>query len=205
MPMSDAARKEMLRLLTIDEDQMPEISADDKYEYLYTLSYREFLIKHLGITEPEVFAAISNFTTDSSLGIDATFAGDAIFYSYLPGLKAAGFKEYEEEEPYIYHFPDGLASVARLIVRALIPAVAPGSTMEDVVTARFDYDNLDLPNSSTRLRLNSTVTRVEHDGDPTSAKQVAVSYVWKGHRTSASRGFRIALSAAGFQQTKREL
>jgi len=185
MPMSDAAQKEMLRLLTVDEDRMPEVPADSKLDYLYSLSYRDFLSKQVGISEPEVFAALSNFTSDSSLGIDATLAGDALFYSYLPGLKASGIREYEQEEPYIHHFPDGLASVARLLVRTLIPAVAPGSTMEDVVTARFDYDKLDLPNSATRLRLNSTVTHVEHDGDPTSAKQVAVSFVKAGQAYQA--------------------
>ena len=105
MPMSDAARREMLRLLTVDEDQMPEIPADDKFDYLYTLSYHDFLSKHVGISEQEVFAALKNLTSDSSVGIDATTAGDAIFYSYLPGLKAAGIEEYEEEEPYIHHFP----------------------------------------------------------------------------------------------------
>ena len=181
MPMSDSARNEMLRLLTVDEDQMPEIPADAKSDYLYTISYRDFLSKHVGISEREVFAALKNLTSDSSVGIDATTAGDAIFYSYLPGLKAAGIAEYEEEEPYIHHFPDGVASVARLMVRAMIPGVAPGSTMEDVVTARFDYDRLDLDELSVRLRLNSTVTHVEHDGDPASANQVAVSYV-KGGR-----------------------
>jgi len=189
MPMSDAARGEMLRLLTVDEDQLPEIPADDKYDYLYTLSYRDFLSKHVGISEPEVFAALKNLTSDSSVGIDATTAGDAIFYSYLPGLKAAGISEYEEEEPYIHHFPDGVASVTRLMVRAMIPGVAPGSTMEDVVTARFDYDRLDLDESSVRLRLNSTVTHVEHDGDPASAKGVGVSYVKGGqaYRVRARR------------------
>jgi spermidine dehydrogenase len=180
MPMSDAARREMLRLLTIDEDQIPEITGDDKYDYLYTLSYRDFLSKHVGINEPQVFAALKNLTSDSSIGIDATTAGDAIFYSYLPGLKAAGFAKYEEEEPYIHHFPDGVTSVARMMVREMIPGVAPGSTMDDVVTARFDYDKLDLGESSVRLRLNSTVTHVEHDGDPASAKQVGVSYVKDG-------------------------
>ena len=46
-------------------------------------------------------------------------------------------------EPYIYHFPDGNASLARLLVRALIPGVAPGNTMDDVVLAPFDYARLD--------------------------------------------------------------
>ena len=95
----------------------------------------------------------------------------------LPGRKAAGLPENEDEEEYIHHFPDGNASIARLLVRKMIPAVAPGSTMEDVVTARFDYSKLDLSKSPVRLRLNSTVTRVEHDGDPKFAKQVSVSYV----------------------------
>ena len=181
MPMSDAARHEMLRLLTLDEDQIPHIPAEDKLDYLYTLSYRDFLAKHVGISEPEVFAALKNLTADSSVGIEATAAGDAIFWSYLPGLKAAGFADYEEEEPYIHHFPDGVASVARLMVREMIPGVAPGSTMEDVVLAHFDYEKLDLEQSNVRLRLNSTVTRVEHDGDPEAARRVAVMYVNNGH------------------------
>jgi len=193
MPMSDAARGEMLRLLTVDEDQMPEIPADDKSDYLYTLSYRDFLSKHVGISEREVFAALENLTSDSSVGIDATTAGGAIFYSYLPGLKAAGISGYEEEEAYIHHFPDGVASVVRLMVRAMIPGVAPGSTMEDVVTARFDYDKLDLDESSARLRLNSTVTHVEHDGDPASAKGVGVSYV-KGGQAYRIRARRCILA-----------
>ena len=180
MPMSDAARGEMLRLLTLDEDQIPDVAVEDKFDYLYTLSYRDFLSKHVGISEPEVFAALKNLTSDSSVGIDATAAGDAILWSYLPGLKAAGFAEYEEEEPYIHHFPDGVASVARLMVREMIPGAAPGSTMEDVVMAHFDYERLDLETSSVRLRLNSTVTHVEHDGDPASAKRVGVTYVKNG-------------------------
>ena len=64
------------------------------------------------------------------------------------------------EEPYIYHFPDGNASLARLLVRSLIPAVAPGSTMDDIVLAPFDYARLDLAQSPVRLRLNSTAVSV---------------------------------------------
>ena len=55
------------------------------------------------------------------------------------GFDGLGFPEHEKEEPYIFHFPDGNASVARLLVRSLIPAAMPGSTMEDVVTAKADY------------------------------------------------------------------
>jgi spermidine dehydrogenase len=53
--------------------------------------------------------------------------------------------------------------------------------MEDVVTARFDYAKLDEANSPVRLRLESTVIGVKHDGDPKSAKRVQISYVRGGH------------------------
>ena len=180
MPMSDAARREFLRLLTTEQDRMSEIPADEKWDYVYSISYRDFLGKHLDIREAEVFAVLQDLTSDSSVGIEATPAGEAIYYSGLPGRKATGLPDDGGEEAYIHHFPDGNASVARLMVRDMIPAVAPGSTMEDVVTARFDYSKLDLSNSPVRLRLKSTVTRVEHEGEPKSAKHVSVSYVQGG-------------------------
>ena len=75
------------------------------------------------------------------------------------------------------------------MVRKMIPAVAPGSTPEDVVTAPFDYNKLDEPTSPVRLRLSSTVVRVRHDGDPRTAKQVGIDYVQSGcaHRVRAKR------------------
>lgn len=180
MPISDAARAEILRLLTTTEDRMPDIPPDEKEEYLYSISYREFLSKHLGIKEAETFAVMHDLATDSSVGIDSATAGDALFYVSLPGRKATGIPDYERKEPYIHHFPDGNASIARLLVRSMIPGVASGSTMEDIVTARFNYDKLDVANSAVRLRLNSTVVHVENDGEPETAKQVKVSYVQNG-------------------------
>jgi spermidine dehydrogenase len=62
-------------------------------------------------------------------------------------------------------FPDGNASIARLLVRALIPAVAPGADASNLALARFDYSKLDEPGSPIRLRLESTVINAEnHDG-----------------------------------------
>ena len=75
------------------------------------------------------------------------------------------------EEPYIYHFPDGNASIARLLVRKLIPGIAAGNSMEDIVTAQFDYGKLDLPANDVRIRLNSTALIVQN-----TANGVAVAY-----------------------------
>lgn len=81
----------------------------------------------------------------------------------------------ELDDPYIYHFPDGNASVARLLVRDMIPGVAPGNTMEDVVLAHFDYQQLDKPENNVRLRLNSTAVRVDNPDGP-----VDVGYLTDG-------------------------
>ena len=181
MPISKPARREFLSLLTTHSDQMSEIPAAAKERYLYTISYRDFLSKHLRIREPEVFAILQNLTTDAGVGIEACPAGGALSYLGLPGFKATGLPEPKDEtEPYIHHFPDGNASIARLLVRRMIPAAAPGETMDDIVTARFDYSKLDQASSPVRLRLNSTVIRVQHDGDPKSAQRVHVSYLRGG-------------------------
>ena len=86
-----------------------------------------------------------------------------------------------DDEPYIHHFPDGNATVARMLVRKMIPGAASGSTDEDVLTATFEYGKLDDASSPVRLRLNSTVVRVRHDGDPGSAEEVSVDYVLNGN------------------------
>jgi spermidine dehydrogenase len=180
MPIPEPARREFLRLLVTDQDRLPDVPLDTKERYLYTISYRDFLIKHMEIREPEVFAVLEDLAADSGVGIEAVTAGSALYYAGLPGWKATGLPGPEETEPYIHHFPDGNASIARLLVRGMIPAVAPGKTMEDVVTARFDYSKLDAAKSPVRLRLNSTAVRVEHDGDPKTAKRVRISYVRGG-------------------------
>ena len=65
-------------------------------------------------------------------------------------------------------FPDGNASIARLLVRQLIPAAFPGMAPDDdpfaIVTAHLDYEQLDGAASPARLRLNSTVLRVANRG-----------------------------------------
>jgi spermidine dehydrogenase len=189
MPISDPAKAQLLKLLNADKDHIPEHWVFGEVDYLLTISYRDFLSKHMQITEPEVFKLFQDLTADMGVGIDSTPALYA-FYFGLPGLDATSLSGpigrflywlYEDrEEPYIYHFPDGNASIARLLVREMMPNVAPGSTMEDVVTARFDYSKLDVASSKIRLRLNSTAVRVEHDGKPPSASRVGITYVRDG-------------------------
>jgi spermidine dehydrogenase len=84
---------------------------------------------------------------------------------------------YDEENPYIHHFPDGNASIARAFVKKLIPNVAEGDNAEELVLARFNYAELDQPSNAVRIRLNSTVVHVEHGGDPQSSDEVSLNYI----------------------------
>src|SRR5262249_17738202 len=82
------------------------------------------------------------------------------------------------------HFPDGNATIARLLVRWLIPDAVPGSSMEDVGAAHVNYASLDRSGQATRIRLNSTVVNVAHEGGVSKATELVTSY---GRRDKTSR------------------
>jgi spermidine dehydrogenase len=84
---------------------------------------------------------------------------------------------YDEDNPYIHHFPDGNAGVARALVKKLIPNVAKGNNAEELVLAKFDYAELDKSSNAVRIRLNSTVVNVKHGGDPKNSSDVFVNYI----------------------------
>jgi len=62
-----------------------------------------------------------------------------------------------EGDPYIYHFPDGNASLARLFVREMIPGVAAGRGMDDRSARASTTAGSICPKHAVRLRLSSTV------------------------------------------------
>lgn len=176
MPMSDAAKQQLIRLMSYNSDQL-DMPVGEQEEYLWQISYKDFLTKDLGIDHPEVLDLLQGLSNDSCSSIETATALGIITYVGLPGLNATGIANYDNEsEPYIFHFPDGNASIARLLVRQMIPAVATGNSMEDIVAAPFDYGQLDRANSTTRIRLNSTAVNVAHD----EKKNLSVRYVRNG-------------------------
>jgi spermidine dehydrogenase len=192
-PFSEKARADMLRLMTVKVDYLPGLSAAEKRDRLAKISYRTFLTEHAKV-DPQVIEYFQNQGNGGmAMGPDAMAAT-----RYLPEAAREGMGLAEggrgggrggrgngvippEEMPSVpCHFPDGNASIARMLVRSLIPGSAEGRTMEDIVTARMNYSRLDLPANRVRLRLNSTVVRARNVGDPASAKEVEVHYVLRG-------------------------
>ncbi|PJK34441.1 spermidine dehydrogenase [Pseudomonas sp. S10E 269] len=169
-PLPPADRQALIELHTAPKDYLPGKTAEEKADYLAATSYRDFLLKNVGLSEGAVKYFQSRTNDFMALSIDAVASSDAynVGFPGFAGLNLAPISEEaaaEMEEPYIYHFPDGNASVARLLVRSLIPGVAPGHTMDDIVLASFDYAKLDQPKAAVRLRLNSTAVSVRNVGD----------------------------------------
>lgn len=169
-PLPQADRLALIELHTAPRDYLPGKSAEEKADYLAATSYRDFLLKNVGLSQGAVKYFQSRTNDFMALSIDAVASADAYSVGFpgFAGMNLAPISEEaaaEMEEPYIYHFPDGNASVARLLVRSLIPGVAPGHTMDDIVLAPFDYARLDQPTSAVRLRLNSTAVSVRNVGD----------------------------------------
>jgi len=182
-PLPDTARKDIARIYTEKADYLKGLSRKQKITKLRKISYAEYLTNYCRVS-PESLPFFQTFTHDLfCVGIEAVpaylcyKAGDDYGSFTYPGFDGLGFPPQKKEEPYIFHFPDGNASIARLLVRSLIPGAIPGGTMEDVVTAKADYSQLDLAENPIRLRLNSTVINVRHIGGKDTAKEVHVSYV----------------------------
>ena len=184
-PVSQKARQELLHLFTIEADQLPDLSQEEKVAYLKKTSYRDFLIQQIGVTEQDVFDFLQDHAADMGLGIEACDAYLAMTYAEMPGWPATGIETYKKEDLTGFHmFPDGNASVTRLMVRSLIPDVAPGNTMEDVVMAPFDYGKLDQSSSAVRIRLNSTAINASNDGD---GAQISYVREEKAYRVKAKK------------------
>jgi spermidine dehydrogenase len=191
-PLSPRAREDIARIYEGAVDVYPGLAPREKKLRLSRISYRDYLRDLLHADEAALAYCQALTHEWWAVGIDAVsaldcwgmdnpgFRGMKLPRGSIPqmGNTPAGYQD-TGGSPTL-HFPDGNATIARLLVRRLIPSAAAGTTAEDIVTAHIDYGRLDRPGSGVRLRLNSTVIRVKHVGDPSSARAVAVTYLRDG-------------------------
>jgi spermidine dehydrogenase len=195
-PLPDQAKADIGRIEGGAIDFMPGLSSSEKKLQLSKMSYQDFL-RNVVRADPATLLFYQARTKGWwGVGIDAVSALDCWGVGLLPGFKgmnlapgsisrmgytARGFADTGGSKS--LHFPDGNATIARLLVRSLIHDAVPGSTAEDSVTARVAYDKLDRSNSAIRVRLNSTAVRAENSG-PT----VRVTYIRDGKAQAVRAG-----------------
>jgi spermidine dehydrogenase len=194
-PLDERAKSDLVKLLSAPGDPFKGKSRAEKFALLSETTYEAFLLEILGL-HPQVAAYLAD-TTKSYYGVgaeavtcldaramgapgfDALDLGDAVH----PTLSPSGRLMQRNPDPYIHHFPDGNASLARAIVRRLLPDALPGDSIEDLLLAQVDYGRLDREDSRIRIRLDAPCVRVRNGPDA-----VEVCYVKNGRLFKASAG-----------------
>ena len=173
-PLSEKGKEQLLQVLNggLHEIKVPEEELED---YISTHSYFDYLEDTLGVDDPGVLRMARHSALDwGSTGTDLMTIGTA---KECGALGFAPVAVFDEDNPYIHHFPDGNAGVARALVKKMIPGVGKGNNAEELVLSRFNYAELDESSNTVRIRLNSTAVNVRHRGDPESSSEVLVNYI----------------------------
>lgn len=161
IPISDAGRESLKRFYDSAPslDDWTEAEAED---LLSSISYPDFLREYGGLTEDAVQLFDKEEHGSWGLEMRAISAAEAIWEGY-PGAHLFGEDWSEDSFGYpVAMWPDGNASLVRLMVAKLMPHSAPDVTADNVAIARFDYSALDRENANVRLRLNATVIGVDN-------------------------------------------
>jgi spermidine dehydrogenase len=193
LPIPEAEQDKLIVLFSGDHDFLEEFSLSEMYDYLQSTPYNEFLTERVGLAK-ETLPILDNLLRILQGLSGWNLSVLEAFESGAPGIRAIGWLgdklgalalKFSDSLVETQMFPDGNASIARLLVQKLIPAVAPNMIgIEDVATAHFNYAALDptppqAQNRDTqpnRIRLNSTVVGVRE----VEGSRVEVDYVQQG-------------------------
>ena len=191
LPISADEQDRLIAFFGGAEDFLDDLSLGEQFDYISSVSYNRFLMDKVGLSQQSIamfdghLLVLNGVSGWQHTVLEAISAG-------APGLRAMGWVTNFVDSlaammiggvAEIRMFPDGNASVARLIVQKLIPSVAPNMQgIADVAVAQFNYGALDRENQSVRLRLNSTVVGVREIGDDS----VVVEYVRGGNPLSVT-------------------
>jgi len=176
-PLGAAAKEDLMRWHTVsDTGPRPQTEGDAISRKLDTITLEDHLMARHGISRDTVRTFLSPVEGGGyGLGPDVLSAYCAYaIETQFPGDGDAPLGD--------QMFPDGNTGFARLMVKTLIPDAFEGPrTVEAVWQSRVNFAALDRAGQNTRIRLNATVVRVEHAGDPANAPDVVVTYA-KGKR-----------------------
>lgn len=170
-PISDSARADLLRWRRgpAVPEKRPQYHGDDISRQLDQITLEEHMMRLYGISRETIRTFLSPVEGGGSgLGPDALSA----YADY-----AADMLHPLDTEDGDQMFPRGNGDIARLMMKALIPAAISGAdSVDEVCNGRVNFSALDQLGAAARVRLNSTAVWVQHDGDPAKAEFVSIIY-----------------------------
>ncbi len=199
-PVGDNARKELQRWFSgkaAEEArfELPKYEGDAASRRLDAISLEQHYIDHFGLSRETIRTFLSPVEGGGSgLGPDALSA----YCDYAADLLHP-FDDGSGEA--VQMFPGGNTTIARLMVKMLIPQSIDGpASVEGVSRGSVKFEALDVRGASARIRLSSTAVSVRHDGDPAKSESLSIAYARGGtvFRVKA----RSAVMAGGSWTTK---
>lgn len=184
IPVSQQTRELLFEIIHNEPKVFPKLTEQQRLDRLSQITYEDYLRDELQLPEDGIELLRRQRSVGAAgVGWDV-LAADIAAASDLPGLRGIKVTRPKSRSPssemaFVYTYPDGNATLARLLVRGLIPQVAPHTRQidQDIILADFDYDALDDDSSATRIRLNSTVINAQHTA---GESQVDVTFVNDG-------------------------
>ena len=212
-PVSEATRTEWLRWLKgapLQGDRFihPKVEGDAISRYLDSITLEQHYMERFGLSRETVRTFLSPMEGGASgLGPDALSAYSDYAFEMLHPVT----NEYSRDQM----FPGGNTTIARLMLKSLIPGAINGPAINDaspgpdgvrtVTVNNVNFAALDTPETSARVRLSSTAISVQHDGhpnggEPAKSNSVSICYLKDGklYRVKA----RSAVLAGGSWTTK---
>ena len=181
LPLPVIEQDKLIEFLSGERDYLDDLSLRESYQYVQSVSYRDFLSYRVDLDD-ETSSIFYSFIK-LIYGVDGKNVSvlEAISFG-APGMQGMGRLAGFLQKLLLHlmsggeslYFPDGNASIPRLLVKKLIPAVTPGeANFNNISTSHFDYNMLDRPDHSVRLRLNSTVVGIRQNQND----RIEVDYV----------------------------
>jgi spermidine dehydrogenase len=172
-PLSDDVKADLLRSRTVDHAApRPTTDGDEISRQLDHITLEEHLMARHQISRETVRTFLSP-VEGGGYGL-----GPDVLSAYCDYAIETQYPGDGDEQLGDQMFPDGNTGFARLMVKTLVPdAFAGPRTVDAVWQNRVRFKALDRAGQATRIRLNATVVRVVHAGDPAHAPHVVVTYV----------------------------
>jgi spermidine dehydrogenase len=187
LPVSDEVRRDLVRWRTTNPD-LKGRTPDEFSRHLDSMSYRDYLEKELGL-RPEVTKVV-----EPVVGLINGASPDAVSAHAAQQIGMPGVSRVRGRSSGAgLSFPGGNVTYGRHLVKNLIPAAIGGEpSFDGILTGKVNWSALDRRDQPTRIRVGTTVVRVQHADDG-----VRVTYARNG-RLYTVRARRVAMATGGW-------